>query len=975
MAKGATLTIRSRTGLLSGVSVATFMLLGMPGAALAQQSATDNSSPVAPQSGGAAVPQDQAAKDSVDAPEITVTGTRVVRNGYQAPTPVTVLGAEEINKKAPANLADFVNELPSLSGSVNPRSYSAAISLGTVGINALNLRALGANRTLILLDGRRVEASSPNGLVDINTIPQALVKRVDVVTGGASADWGSDAVAGVVNFVLDKDFTGLKGTVQGGVTTYGDDRNYNASFAAGTNFAEGRGHIMVSAEIAHNDGITGDGRRTWYNGAKIITNPNYTATNGQPQLLALPNVGFTTATPGGIITTGPLAGTYFGPGGTPTKLNYGSIVSGNFMVGGDWRYADFGESGDLDPTIIRQGVFGVASFQATDHVELYLEGSYSRATSRVASTDQFNFGSYTIQPDNAFIPSGIAPQITASFKLGTFHSDLGPVIATTKRSSLRLVAGARGDFDVLGTDWKWDISAQRSVAHADVNARITVTSNLLNAIDSVRAPNGAIVCRSTLASPNNGCVPYDVFGTGVNTQAAIDYVYGNAFLNSKLTEEVYTGTLHGDPFSTWAGPVSMAIGIEHRREAISGSVDALDAASQATSLANNTARVPPYFAGNYLPTFGSYQVTEGFLEAVVPLAKDLSFAKMLDFNGAVRATSYSTSGYVTTWKAGLTWKPVDDVTFRLTRSRDIRAPNLSELYQAAGAATAAINDPFRGNALTSVFQITSGNPNLKPEKADTLGLGVVVQPHFIPGFAASVDYYNIEIRDAITTVNSVAVVNQCFQGNTAFCSQISRDSAGVITSVGVVPVNVAKQISRGLDFEASYRHPLLDGEITLRFLGTRFLKSYSNDGITAATDLVGTNGTSGSLRTSLPKFRYTATIGYDRDPFSFLLTARGFSAGKINTSYLQCTSSCPTSTSANMTINDNRMPGAIYFDANISVKVSKRIETFLAVDNIANRDPYQMPYGPSIGANPISINPVLYDVLGRVFRTGVRFRM
>ncbi|MEI4509368.1 TonB-dependent receptor [Sphingopyxis sp. CCNWLW253] len=969
MAKTSIRAIRLGRTRFFSLSVSAFALLAIPAAAFAQEAdASDAPAPVAAQD-DSPVSQEPPAASTSDVSEITVTGTRVIRDGYEAPTPTTVLGAEEINKKAPANLADFVNQLPSLSGSVNPRSYSAAISLGSAGINALNLRALGSNRTLVLLDGRRVAASTASGLVDINTIPQALVKRVDVVTGGASADWGSDAVAGVVNFVLDKDFTGIKGTIQGGVTTYGDDRNYNVSLAAGTRFADGRGHIMVSAEIAHNEGIAGNGERDWYNGAKIFANPNYTATNGQPQLLALPNVGFTTATPGGIITSGLLAGTYFGPGGTPTRLNYGSIVSGNFMAGGDWRYADFGESGDLDPRLSRQSIFGAASFQATDHLEVYLEGSYSRATSRAASTDQFNFGSYTIQPDNAFIPASIASQNASSFRLGTLHSDLGPIIARTKRSSLRLVAGAKGDFEALGTDWKWDVSGQKSVTHADASTRITVTANLLNAIDSVRSPTGAIVCRSALTNPSNGCVPYNVFGTGVNSQAAVDYVLGNAFLNSKLTQDVYAATLHGDPFSTWAGPVSLALGVEHRREAISGRVDALDAASLATSVANNAARIPPYFAGNYLPTFGSYHVTEGFVEVVVPLAK------ALDFNGAVRATDYSTSGYVTTWKAGLTYKPVDDVTFRITRSRDIRAPNLSELYQAAGAAAAAVNDPFRGNALVQTFQVTSGNPNLKPERADTLGLGVVVEPRFIPGFALSVDYYNIDIKDAISTVNAAAVVDQCFEGNTAFCSQITRNDAGVIASIGVVPVNVAKQISRGIDFEASYRRPLFDGSLTLRFLGTRFLKSYSNDGITAATDLVGTNGTSGSLRTSLPKFRYTATIGYDRDPFSVLLTARGFSAGKINTSYIECTSSCPASTVAHPTINDNHMPGAIYFDASMSVDISNQLEAFLAVDNIANKDPYQMPYGPTIGANPISVNPVLYDVLGRTFRMGVRFKL
>jgi iron complex outermembrane receptor protein len=208
--------------------------------------------------------QNAAAPDSSrDAEEVVVTGTRIVRDGYQAPVPTTVLGTEAIAARAPTNIADFVNVLPAFAGSVTPTSATQALSAGGVGINALNLRNLGANRTLVLLDGQRVGAATLNGWVDVNQFPQALVKRVDVVTGGASADWGSDAIAGVVNFILDKDFTGIKGNAQGGVTTYGDNRNYNLSLAAGTGFAEDRGHILLSAEYAYTSGIIGQGGRDW----------------------------------------------------------------------------------------------------------------------------------------------------------------------------------------------------------------------------------------------------------------------------------------------------------------------------------------------------------------------------------------------------------------------------------------------------------------------------------------------------------------------------------------------------------------------------------------------------------------------------------------------------------------------------------------------------------------------------------------
>lgn len=914
---------------------------------------------------------DEAASDEASAPgaesDIVVSGSRIVRDGYEAPTPTSVIGAAEIATKAPANLADFVNELPSLGGSTSPRANVASLSTGIIGINALNLRNLGSNRTLILLDGQRVAASTLTGLVDINTLPQALVKRVDVVTGGVSASWGSDAVTGVVNFILDKDFSGLKATAQGGVTTYGDGENYNFSVAAGTGFADGRGHVVVSGEIAHNAGIRGIGDRDWYNGAKLFTNPAYTPTNGQPQLLVSPNAGFATATPGGIITSGPLRGTYFGPGGTPTQFNYGSIVSGNFMVGGDWAYADFAKSGDIDPRLNRQSAFGHVSYEATDNVELFAQLSYNRAATRVASLTQFNFGNITIQPDNAFIPASIAGRVTAPFSLGTLNEDLGPAIATSRRSSWRGVIGAKGDFDALGSNWNWDVYALRSVNRTYTDGLVSINQRYRDAIDSVRGANGAIVCRVTLTNPNSGCVPYNIFGTGVVSQAARDYVLGTTWGRNKLTQSVFAGTLRGEPFSTWAGPVSIATGVEHRREAVSGTNDPLSSTRS-------------YFAGNFLASTGSYNVTEGFFETVIPLAADTSFAKSLDLTGGVRATDYSTSGFVATWKVGLAWSPIDDLSFRFTRSRDIRAPNLAELFQSGQSSTTTILDPFRANASTTLFQITSGNLDLKPEKADSLGLGVVFKPRFLPGLAASVDYYEIRIKDAISTVNAASIVNQCFLGNADFCSQITRSTTSPlvpppITSVAVLPVNVAKQVARGLDFEASYRTQVFGGNLTLRGLATRYLENSTDDGITPRTDTVGTNGTNGTLRNSLPKWRYLASIGWDGDPGSFSVTARGFSSGVYNTSYIECTASCPTSTAANMTINNNHIPGAIYFDASGSVKLTPQLEAFVSVDNILNRDPEQVAFGPSVGAAPLSVNPLLYDVLGRNFRFGVRFKM
>ncbi|MBX7200961.1 MAG: TonB-dependent receptor [Rhodospirillaceae bacterium] len=922
----------------------------------------------APHGVHAQTPAQTAQPANVD--EIVVTGTRIIRDGYEAPTPLSVLGPVEIESAAPANIADFVNQLPSLAGSSTPRSTTAGVSAGQTGINALALRGLGANRTLILLDGQRVAASTLTGLVDINGFPQALVSRVDVVTGGASAAWGSDAISGVINFVLDKKYTGLKGELQGGVTTYGDDRSYKMSLTGGTGFASERGHIIVSAENSYVDGIRGL-PRPWYTGVKTLINPAYGTGPGQstsvPQLLIRQGTGFSNATPGFIVSAGPLKGVYFGPGGVPAQFNYGSLVNDPFVVGGDWRYADFGQTGDLDMRISHRSIFTRTSYAITDDIEVFLQASYGIARTSERATNQFNLGNLTIQRDNAFLPAQIVAQMTAAgvtnLRGGSLNADLGSIPASSRRALYRYVVGASGKFDAFDSAWTWDIYGQKSRSDVHNDTLISNTPNYNRAIDAVRAPNGSIVCRSTLTNPTDGCVPYNILGVDVNSQAARNYVLGTAFLKVHLGEEVVAGSVHGTPFSTWAGPVSVAGGVEYRREKVGGSND-------------GPSNTNSWFAGNYHASFGSYHVTEGFAEAVVPLAKDAVWAKAFDLNAAIRGTDYSTSGFVTTWKVGATYSLIDDITIRATRSRDIRAPNLAENFQAGQAGTGTIADPFRNNAQSTYITLTSGNPNLVPEKADSTGIGVVLQPRFFPGFSASVDYYNIDIAQAIFSVSGATIVNNCYAGNTVLCGQIIRDASGAISRILVQPVNLLSQTARGVDFEASYRTRLdaisndWSGEVALRFLATHYLKNYSSNGVNVPTDSAGQNTVGGP-----PSWRYLATASYSDGPVRVSLTARAISAGVYNTSYVQCSSGCPVSNTDHFTIDNNQVAGAFYMDAAFNYKVTDTVETFLTIENLMNKNPPPVPPGTGIGAAPIGVNTTLYDVLGRTFRGGVRFKM
>ena len=916
--------------------------------------------------------------------EIVVTGSRVVRDGYEAPTPVSVIGAEQFEAAGTPQIADFVNQLPSLSGSQNPTQ--TAVSSGLQGLAALNLRALGSTRTLVLLDGQRSVPSAVTGQVDVNNIPQALVSRVDVVTGGASAAYGSDALSGVVNFVLDKTFTGVKGVIEGGVTTYGDDGSWKVALTGGTPFANGRGHFLINGEANHTDGIQVNDREWNLRGWKVMVNPLYGTGAGQNRTVPEYIVGDRTAvtsTNGGIIVSGPLKGIAFGPGGTPYQYNYGPVTRDPFTQGGDWRSSVQDMYTALDSLITAESVFTRASYDITDDINVFFQASWNRTYAYAADSQQYNVGNISVKTDNAFLPASVAAQAQAlkltSLTIGSFSQDLGAFYTSNDRITTRYVVGGNGRFDAFDTGWSWDAYFQKGVTRASENiTNTTVNSNFAAATDAVRAANGTIVCRvNNDANPANdapGCVAWNVFGIGVNSQAALNYITASQpHRNERFTEDAFSANVRGEPFSSWAGPISLALGIEHRSEGVSGRSSAEDQKSN-------------LFVGNFLPNFGKYTVTEGFVETVIPLAKDVVWAKSFDLNGAIRATSYSVSGYVTTWKVGATWTPIDDVRFRATKSRDIRAPNLNDLFAAGTANTNGVLDPFNGNAQIQYVGFAVGNTNLKPEIADTTGVGVVIQPAFFPGFNASVDYYKLDIDGAIGSVSAQNIVDLCFAGQQQFCTAITRgvqNGVPVISRILLQPFNFVTEKASGMDMEASYRTRLdaisenWGGDLTVRMLATHFISRYSNNGINPATDAVGTNSGSGP-----PNWRYLASVAYGNDPINIGFTLRGLSGGTYNNTYVECTSGCPISTANNRTINYNHIDGQMWVDMSLAYKFMHKdtdgtdMEAFLNIRNLMNSDPVVYARGPSGSEHKAaSYNVQLYDGIGRVFRAGFRFKM
>lgn len=917
--------------------------------------------------------QEQSA-EPVSLESIVVTGTRITREGgYEAPTPVTVLDAAALQRgTATANVADTLNTLPVFANSAAPSGAVSGVSAGTQGLNVLNLRGMGGNRTLTLFDGQRSVPSLFSGEVDVNNFPQQLIERVETVTGGGSAVYGSDAVAGVVNFILNKDFTGFKTEASTGRTDYDDDESYKFSVTSGFGFAGDRGHVLLSGEIADRDGVTpGDGGRDWnYGGWGILVNPAYTATNGQPEYLVRPNVSLSNATHGGIIISGPLRGTAFGEGGVPYQLNYGPITNDPWMQGGDWQSTEIrhDRSGTLEPANRRRNAFARVSYDLTENITGYIQAAWGDNRTYTATWPPFQAGNGpTILSGNPFIPASVQAQMTTlglqSFRIGSMNYDLPTVGNDVNRVTNRYVAGLDGSFDAFGNPWTWNAYYQYGKTRSTTRVLDVVqTGRYALAVDAVRNPaTNEIVCRSTLTNPGNGCLPWNPLGINVNNPAALDYVTGTSSVEQSLEQSVVAAAVQGEVFDTWAGPVSVALSGEYRDDKAEG----------------KPSGGGPWFAGNFSEFEGKNSVLEGAFETVVPLAKDMAFADSLDVNAAVRITDYEYSGTVETWKVGAVWQPVQGLKFRGTRSRDIRAPNFNELLASSNSGQRSAFDPFT-NTIPQYFGANRGNPNLDPEEGDTYEIGVVLQPSFLPGFSASVDYWNIELSGAIASPNDNQTLLFCFQGRQEFCDNIQRDESGVITQVTLIPFNIAQQKKSGVDIEITQTFDALKGQFRVTGLGTLYRTSKQDDGLGAGP--YSTLGDMGQLIVGPPDWRLTANIAYGLENFHAGLTARAQSSGVIDARYIQCTSGCPASGAFAKTIEDNKIDGTYYLDASLGYEFdlgAMRMEAFFNVRNLLNNDPEIVPQGPTdfTYVSPLSKGASGFDLLGRVYLLGVRMSM
>ncbi|MEX6634741.1 TonB-dependent receptor plug domain-containing protein [Hyphococcus lacteus] len=934
--------------------------------------------------GAQATAQEAGASSNDDT--IVVTGSRIVRDGYSAPTPVTVVTTEELTRTAPGGIADGLNQLPQFAMDASTQNTGNQATNNGAG-NFLNLRGLGSVRNLILLDGQRIPPTTFNGTVDVNIIPSALVERVEVVTGGASAQYGSDAVSGVINYILDKDYNGLKGQVQGGLSGYGDDKSFKASIAGGFDVLGDRGHVLFSYDHYERDGLPRNEMRPrggeWWgrvgNGTEAAPYRN--------QINVLYQTGtfgtlFPYAENFAVNDGNPLEGMHFLPNGQLVPFDPGISPPGtsNKGIGGDGS-PSIGHT--LTGSQLTDQFFGRFDFEVGSNVNAFAQLSFTESRNKyvtIGSGTQTN--AIYVYADNAYLPPAAAAALAgyvgrdgiagteddARVGAGRIHADQPFKEVDALSNAYTFLTGLEG---TVG-DFNW----KATYAYGDTILRSSHAGNFYQqrffaSFDAVRDPDGNIVCNITLTNPGlmDDCRPINWFGEGSPSQADMDWVSGFSKFNVKQNMHIVAGEFSGDAFDLPAGPVSFAVGGEYRKQKLNQTSNSNPAIETSTEgLRTNVAsRINKYNSTNVGIASGAYSVREAFIEAAVPILSGHQFAENLDFNGAFRYTDYSTSGGVKTWKLGMSWTPFSDLRFRYTRSRDIRAPTLFELYAGDQAARGGFFDPLSGRN-DNIITLSGGNPNLTPEIGNTHTAGVVWQPSSIPGLSASVDYFNIKITDAISRLNRTAVNDECIVsgGTSTLCQYVVRPypfdyspaSDNFPVSVRALSINQALLAVSGLDYELSYNFGMQpfgrDANIGLRLLGSYVPnRTTQADANSAPRDV--------HNKENDPTHRINLSATYQDGPFGF--TARARFIGSIDRTQ-----------DVGVIYEEPTVAAIVYTDITVDYDFEiggGMYNAYLTINNVMDTKPPLIANGQPGQQYPT--NQGMYDVVGRYFTAGLKF--
>ncbi|HEX5421413.1 MAG TPA: TonB-dependent receptor, partial [Gammaproteobacteria bacterium] len=903
--------------------------------------------------------------------EVVVTGSRIVRTGMQTPTPVTTVTPDQMSQLDPGNMVDALSQLPQFLNNTDAAHRSNFLT--AAGGAFLNVRGLGTNRTLTLLDGHRVPPSDRSSSVDTNLFPEALIQRVDVVTGGASAAYGADALSGVVNFILNTKFEGFDAKLQGGQTRYGDGGNWKASFTGGVPIGD-KVHVTFSGQQYHLDEVEGHfaglDDRTWFNHWGYVTNPAYNKNDPpgtHPQRLVEPNVHSTEFTPGGKINQ---AGfkydqyEFIGDGTQIQPFQPGPIASaplaGTLSTSGgpDFEAAALGQREILGSEVSQKNVFANVDYDINDRTSFFFRAmqgennSYMHDVNGGLGPSLMGIWAATIYPDNAFLPEEVRQAMDDagldSFRMDKNGALVGPQYQNygdqyTDGTEIIQRIYSTGLTRKLANDWS--LSGFLQYGRSD---KENLLDNLLRvdreflAMDSVEvyqdrrdangdgiidevAPadrgTGQIICNVqrynptpaqlaesvkdvTVPSPTGprhiaspigldntvqDCVPLNIFGYGNVSPAAAAYVVSDKWAKSVITQDFAEVDLNGSVFDNWRpGGVSFTVGGNYRKEDMGQIGYPLDITSLGAPLNEPdlgirgisrgfTGGSPNLHQFSVLQTFaGNFDVFELFGETYVPLAK------RLNLNLAARYSDYSATGVLVTWKVGLDSQLTKSFRFRGTLSRDAREPSFEEQFDLNGGGGTVV-DPLSGDNV-SITVNSGGNPDLKPEQADTYTFGFVYQPQKLPGLALSTDYYNIDLSETIGSLGTQRIVDDCYNDNIqSECALVDRVD-GTITRVSNVLVNIDNAKVSGTDVELTYRAQPNWLPNQNESLSLRFLAGYLGENSTTPLNGVKQDNAGAG---ALPHWTTTATLNYNLGNWGFDLQNRWIQSTLLNVNWVE----------------------------------------------------------------------------------------
>ena len=949
---------------------------------------------------------------------IVVTGSRIARSGATTPTPTVIIGAQEISASGAVNVGDLLRELPAIGPGLN--ADSTAPTFSGAGLNLVDLRRLGTARTLVLVDGRRQVGSEPGTTaVDLNTIPTPLIERIDIITGGASAVYGADAVSGVVNFVLKDQFEGLELDVQAGISDEGDAEQFQVSLTGGATSGDGRTRAIYHGSYSREESINFDARDSAISGTNWLPNPENTGPNdGIPDFILAPNI----RQLGGQQESAFVINRGNGPevfGFTPTgevrpfELGPSGLLPGNLTDGGEVPLGFDSECPQnecqLKIPLERFLAFGSVERDINERLTGYFQGKFAvtQTVSRIGSVFEIPPFTNEIPLDNPFVTDEVralhqeANQNTV--QIFRSNQELGPRGTEGDRRQFQMTVGAKGDIGAFAgsNNWSYDTNFQYGSTLVTIVRRNDLFQNRFDqALDADVDDQGQIRCRSVIegTAQDPGCVPVNLMvGGDALTPEALTFIkIPDPTETAELEQFVASAVVNGELFDPLgAGPIAVAFGGEWRKEKSRFT----PAATQAGTPEGLSGFIPPnsgggqglgFFRSTRRPVSGEFDVYEVFGETLVPLLRGAPFADQLNVEAAVRWADYSTSGSAVSWKFGGDWAPTSDIRFRGVRSRAVRAPNVGELFspgaegfvtvddpcdvdfvnggsanRAANCAALGIGQPFESNARTiNIRTDFSGNPELDVETADTWTVGVVLTPGVFPNFSMTVDYYSIDIKDAINSLGTQDVLDSCVDLDSidnVFCQNIARNAAGELLLVRTQDVNVSSLTREGIDIEARYQWDLGNpGLVTFAGVANRVLTNETilAPGTVAGGEVIDENGQIGD-----PKWRARATTAWERGSLS------------ANATVTFLSNQVPDNTPANP--EDNRATtgtgGHTLVDLQAQYDLTEDVTFRLGIDNVFDNLPPNLPDTRQGGAGSFA-GAEIFPITGRFVYVGTRIR-